>query len=157
MVVGRPTFQDPGLSIPVRNKCTRIKRNGDRCGNWPVNGATVCRFHGAAKGTPARAKAEEQLKKARDSLMAALLKIAHDEKVSTADRLKAITWALERSGFRAGVEVTVGLKPWQELLSELDGTGGTAALEHRPPRELPAGPPPDAPDAVVEGEIVGGP
>lgn len=27
-------------------QCTRIKRNGDRCGNWAIVGATVCRKHG---------------------------------------------------------------------------------------------------------------
>lgn len=27
-------------------QCTRIKRNGDRCGNWAIVGSYVCRKHG---------------------------------------------------------------------------------------------------------------
>jgi hypothetical protein len=105
-----------------RQQCTaKSKRTGVRCEKWAVNGAMVCRFHGAAKGTPARKKAEQQLREARDELMEMLLQIARDESVLEKDRLKAIQWALERSGFRAGVEVDVTLKPWQAAIAKLVG------------------------------------
>jgi hypothetical protein len=97
------------------------KRSGVRCRRWAVNGTTVCPMHGAAKGTPARVKAEEQLRLARDELMEILLGIARDEALSANDRLKAITWALERAGFKAGqdLSVTAELPGWQKILKEI--------------------------------------
>jgi hypothetical protein len=75
------------------------------CGNWPLRGSTVCRFHGA--NAAVLKKAEEQLKAARDELMALLLGIARDESQSANDRLKAITWGLERAGFKGGINFDV--------------------------------------------------
>lgn len=130
------SFQAELVSRVEKQHCTRIKLNGDRCGNYPVRGATVCRFHGAAKGTPARRKAEEQLRSARDELMEILLGIARD--ATSPDQYRAITWALERSGFKAGIEVSHSLKPWQEVLQ------GLASVQPAP--TLPPG------RDVIEGE-----
>jgi len=101
----------------------KSRRSGERCRRWAVNGATVCVMHGAAKGTPARRKAEEQLRLARDELMEMLLTIARDTTQSANDRLKAITWALERAGFKAGLDIDfqgeLETKGYMEVLAGL--------------------------------------
>jgi hypothetical protein len=93
---------------------------GERCKRPPVKGATVCPAHGGA-APQVRLKAEAQLRAARDSLMEMLLTIARDEAVQAKDRLKAITWALERAGFKPGMQVDITLKPWQKMLQRMMG------------------------------------
>ncbi|MFF0099789.1 hypothetical protein ACFYO8_10685 [Micromonospora sp. NPDC005257] len=132
---------DKHLSVTVTSrklKCkAKSKRTGNQCGRWAVNGATVCPMHGAAKGTPARLKAEEQLKAARDELMELLLGIARDADLSASDRLKAITWALERAGFKGGVDVAVSVNPaWREVLEGIWDDDADDAAES--PAALPA-------------------
>jgi hypothetical protein len=148
----------PGRPKGVKNDnlavyCKAHKKNGDQCRNPPIKGATVCRFHGGAN--PAvRRKAKERLLAAVDPLMADLLEIAHDKKRSDADRLKAITWALERAGFSARDSAASEPAPWQVLISKIviedpdgqihvtsDGAAGRG--RYRPPIE-----------AIVEGEVV---
>jgi hypothetical protein len=52
--------------------------------------------------------------------MEMLLGIARDATHSASDRLKAITWALERAGFKGGMAVDVTVNPgWQEVLAGL--------------------------------------
>lgn len=88
-------------------KCkAKSKRSGKQCTNPPIRGGTVCRMHGGA-APQVRAKAEEQLRMARDELMEILLTIARDATQSASDRLKAITWALERAGFKAGLDLDI--------------------------------------------------
>jgi hypothetical protein len=113
------TLRRSDPSTQPRRRCTAHKSTtGEPCKNAPIKGGTVCRFHGAAKGTPARAKAEQQLRLARDELMELLLGIARDSTQSANDRLKAITWALERAGFRSGSDINVELSTpaWQKAV-----------------------------------------
>jgi hypothetical protein len=102
---GQPILDDDG------------KRQYVPCKAWARKGQTVCGAHGG--NTPANLKrAEDQLKAARDPLMAALLTMALDERKSPAERLKAITWALERTGFRGGMEINVDMPGWQKMLEQ---------------------------------------
>jgi hypothetical protein len=88
-------------------------------------------MHGAAKGTPARAKAEEQLRLARDELMEILLAIARDTTQSANDRLKAITWALERAGFKGGLDIDItGELKTKGYVEVLAGLFTDAGKEH---------------------------
>lgn len=136
-----------GRGRMVKCKATS-KRSGERCKRWAVDGATVCPMHGAAKGTPARRKAEEQLREARDELMEMLLGIARDARVSASERLKAITWALERAGFKGAIGVDLTVEPgWTVALKEL--FEGKYAEEPEPIKvEATAGPPVPARGAV---------
>ena len=98
------------------NQCVRIKSNGERCQKPPIMGATVCRFHvGAAAHVKRAAKA--RLENAADRLARQLLGMAEDP-----DMPPAVSSAIKRSLDRAGLnarqahEVTVGLKPWEQVL-----------------------------------------
>jgi hypothetical protein len=100
------------------------------CGRYAMRGLDICSTHGGS--LPAvRVSAEKLLAETRDRLMLGLLQIALDETVDTSNRLKAMMWGLERAGFQAGVTVSVGLQPWQEVLSsiksqfEADAPGST--------------------------------
>jgi hypothetical protein len=125
-------------------KCkARSKRTGEPCQRWAINGATVCPMHGGS-APQVRAKAERQLSKARDELMELLLGIARDN--TSTDQFRAITWALERAGFKGGVAITVDLKPWQQVLESLapgedDAEPVAVALPpSAAPRAIEAGP-----------------
>lgn len=104
---------------PSKPRCTAKGRlSGEPCKNPPRRGATVCRMHGGS-APQVLAKAERQLEAKRDALMAWLLGIAGNEDLSASDRLKAITWALERAGFKSSVDVTVAAPEWQEMLRSM--------------------------------------
>ncbi|TNH23965.1 hypothetical protein FHG89_25995 [Micromonospora orduensis] len=51
--------------------------------------------------------------------MEMLLGIARDARVSASDRLKAITWALERAGFKGEIQVSLELKPWEQTIQSI--------------------------------------
>jgi len=108
-----------------RLKCKATsKRSGKRCERWAINGGVVCPFHGGA-APQVRRKAEEQLRLARDELMELLLGIARDASLSAGERLKAITWALERAGFKASSDVNVSMElpKWQQVLNNAAFSG----------------------------------
>ena len=88
------------------------------CRNWARKGQEVCRSHGG-NTSQALIKAEEQLRRARDPLMAEMLEIAFDRRLPVADRYKALAWALERSGFKPGMAVELETPPWQQALHDL--------------------------------------
>lgn len=116
---------------PSKPKCkAKARTTGRRCTNPPIRGGTVCRMHGGA-APQVRAKAEEQLRLARDELMEMLLGIARDVSASASERLKAITWALERAGFKASVGVDLTVDPgWMQALK------GLVAGRYEDPPEL---------------------
>lgn len=78
-------------------RCTAHARStGDRCGNRPIPGGTVCRFHGGA--APAvRLKAKLRLAELVDPAIATLARIMvkaeHDR-----DKLRAVENILDRGG-----------------------------------------------------------
>lgn len=88
--------------------CTANRRNGEKCLNYAIKGATVCRMHGGS-APQVRAAAQVRLLMSADKLMAALLKIALNEKVPLQHRLVAIRDGLDRAdlGGKTSVEVTV--------------------------------------------------
>ena len=105
--------------LPEPQKCKRIKRDGERCGNAPISGATVCRMHGGS-APQVRRKAAERLAAHADILMAALLKIAASAE-SEAVRLSAVRDALDRAGFGAAqmLKLVPADDPWSNLLEEI--------------------------------------
>jgi hypothetical protein len=167
---------------PTDRRCTATTKHGPnagkRCGGRPIRGGTVCMKHGGA-APQVRAKAERQLQAARNELMEILLGIARN--AVHPDQFRALTWALERAGFRAGVELSVAVRPWQQLLNrwiasenpnaEDDDDEDDEDDEDDDPRELPAAEPKEiepmrlraqkasprpqrrAEERVIEGEV----
>lgn len=123
----RATFRPADLSKALQEKCSRIKRNGDRCGNFPIKGGTVCRFHGGA-APQVRKKADERLRAMADPLMEiverAALSLDPDD-LSPSDKMRLVLWALERAGFKGGVDVTVSVNPkWHDVMNQMLGEWG---------------------------------
>lgn len=101
-----------------RVKChaTLARSNGERpCGNYAINGSTVCRFHGGA--TPqVKKKARERLMDMIDPAVTHLQKIIEKDTTSDADRLRAIQMLLDRTGYGIRSEVVIEAKPWEKLV-----------------------------------------
>lgn len=97
----------------------QLDDNGERmyteCYNKAIKGSDVCGQHGGTLPV-VRKSAEELLAACRDKLMGGLLQIAFDENYDSRLRFDAMKWGLERAGFQAGVTVSLGNKPWQEVL-----------------------------------------
>jgi hypothetical protein len=51
--------------------------------------------------------------------MVQLRRIIDKKETSDADKLKAIQLVLDRTGFKPGVEITVGVSKWDELLDDV--------------------------------------
>lgn len=106
--------RDPMSGAP---RCTAHARStGERCGNRPIPGGTVCRFHGG--GAPAvrrraRLRLAELVDPAIGTLARVMVKGARDQ-----DKLRAAEAILDRAGFpRASrIEGHVTLEESRELL-----------------------------------------
>lgn len=95
------------------------KRLTRPCGKWPIKGGSVCNKHGG--GTPAIiAAAKLRLLNAADAITGALVSVALDKNVPHKDRIAAMNSVLDRIGVKSGVDVTVEIKPWQDLLKQLE-------------------------------------
>ncbi|MDH5134621.1 MULTISPECIES: hypothetical protein [unclassified Microbacterium] len=129
-----------------RRRCTAFARStGERCGNRPIPGGTVCRFHGG--GAPAvRRKAKLRLQELVDPAIATLGRVmvtaTHDR-----DKLRAATSILDRAGYPAAtrVDARVSVDEQRELLLER-----LREVRARPRSELAA----PGPLEVVEAEVV---
>lgn len=100
------------MSDPLKIQCRATsRRSGDRCRNWAVTGALVCRMHGAggsgeSKHDPAR-KAKERIEDAEAVLrqrlfdlhepaLRAVASVLEDERAKPADKLRAADTILNR-------------------------------------------------------------
>jgi hypothetical protein len=102
-----------------RAQCTAHKRNGDRCSNPPVRGATVCRMHGGS-APQVRAKANQRLIDMVMPAMRELRKIIDDPAAADTDKLKAINMVLNRTGYNERREIDLGLRsptPFDDLVT----------------------------------------
>lgn len=146
----RPKKQDSGgdegvkrvapKDRPHRNRkrkgprCAAIKANGQQCLGAPIKGSTVCHKHGGS--APAvREAANRRLLEAVIPALKELRKIIDKPSASDADKLRAISMVLNRTGYSEKQSIDIGLRPaseWEKLLtgnevfdfdrSELDGT-----------------------------------
>jgi len=89
-----------------QHRCKAHRKNGDRCKQPAIAGATVCRVHGGA-ARHVKAAARARLENAADLMAKELLGIAIDPDVAPAVKLAAIKDALDRSGLKAPSEVVV--------------------------------------------------
>lgn len=123
------------------NRCVAHRKSGEQCLKSAIRGGNVCRFHGGAAGH-VRRKARERLELAADRMARELLGIATDGQ-SEAVKLNAIRDALDRAGLGAKSEVSVEVKPWEQLMGDIAGVATISRAEHRerqglPPRDQPA-------------------
>lgn len=112
---------------PART-CSAHRSNGQPCRRAAINGGTVCATHGGRSPQVKRA-ARVRLEMAADRMAKELLGIASADDAPPAVKLAAIRDALDRAGLGAktAVEVEVGLKPFEELLTDMTMGSGSRA------------------------------
>lgn len=108
------------------------------CERPPMHGQEVCQKHGGM-APQAIAAAKLRLQAATEPLIAALVRIAQDERLSPDTRIKYINSALDRAGIRAGMDVNVEAPGWQSILGKMFGDGSSAQ---------------DDPDRTIDAEVV---
>ena len=111
--------RDWSISDVPERQCTAHKRNGDRCKNAAIRGATVCGYHGG--NAPAvKAKARIRLEMAADRMARNLLGLAETAD-SEAVQLAATNSALDRSGLGAktSVELEISAKPFERVFDRI--------------------------------------
>jgi hypothetical protein len=96
---------------------------------------TVCRTHGGA-APQVRRKAKERLELAADRMARELLGMATGAE-SEAVKLNAIRDALDRAGLGAKTEVSVEVKPWEQLMGDIAGVATISRAEHLAQRGRP--------------------
>lgn len=114
------------------------RRSYRPCKQRAMKGQRVCVVHGGMAPN-AQAAAKMRLLAATEPLVAALVRIGLDERLTPADRTRAINSALDRAGFRGGLDVNIETPGWQQLLGQMFGSSEVDS--------------PDRPD-VVEAEVV---
>lgn len=113
-------------------QCCRIKKDGEQCRQYAVPGTTVCRYHGG-KAPQTKAKARERMLEMISPALAQLDRILTKSDTTDADRLRAITLLLDRTGYGPKAELEVEVKQWEQTLQ---GILKTPPLELR--QQLPA-------------------
>lgn len=111
-----------------QNRCVAIRKNGERCLKPANRGMTVCRTHGGAAPQVKR-KAKERLELAADRMARELLGMATGAE-SEAVKLNAIRDALDRAGLGAKTEVSVEVKPWEQLMGDIAGVATISRADH---------------------------
>ena len=101
-----------------------------------MKGQEVCQKHGGL-APQAQKAAKLRLLAATEPLIAALLRIGLNETLSPADRTRAIVAALDRAGFRSGMEINVAVPGWQKVLRDMFGDDEDD----------------DSPDRTIDGEL----
>jgi hypothetical protein len=136
------------------NRCVAHRKNGDECLKAAIRGANVCRFHGGAAGH-VRRKARERIELAADRMARELLGLATGAE-SEAVKLNAIRDALDRGGLGAKAEVSLELKPWEQLMGDIAGIATLSRAEHRARQGRPLLEQPPLAE-VIDAEVVGPP
>lgn len=78
-------------------RCTAHSRTGEQCGQRPIPGGTVCRWHGGSI-LHVRSKAQERLLAAVDPAITEMLRIMRKGDTDTV-RLRAAEAVLDRAGY----------------------------------------------------------
>jgi hypothetical protein len=112
-------------------RCTAHRsKNGARCRKFAIAGSTVCRTHGGA-AKQVRNAARARLQNASDRMARELLRMASDDNVSDAVKLKAITEALDRGGLSAKTEVEITARPYETIMDGLAEIQSGSRAEYR--------------------------
>lgn len=105
-------------------QCTATRKTtGARCGNSPILGGTVCRYHGG--GAPqVKARARERLLAMVDPALTELSRLLRKSKLDPV-RMAAVKDVLDRAGFRPieEVDVTISniISTLQARIRRIDG------------------------------------
>lgn len=134
-------------------RCRAHRRNGDLCGKVAMEGQTVCGTHGG-RAPQAKRKARQRLEEAADRMAKQLLGIA-DSAESEAVKLAAVKHVLAIGGIneKTAVDVSVELRPFEEVFQGLSGVAQISRAESRANRGLPALERSD-PAATIDAEVV---
>ncbi len=76
------------------------KQTKERCGNPPIKGGKVCKFHGGAAPQVKAAGARRVLEELVGPALVEMAAILNDEKTPAAVKLGAIKDILDRTGFK---------------------------------------------------------
>lgn len=145
-----------GVPLDHPRRCTAHRQDGQPCRRYAARGANVCRVHGGA-APQVVAKARERLALAADRMARELLGIATGAE-SEAVKLAAVKDALDRAGLGAKAEVTLELKPWEDIMNDVAGVATITRAESRAQRGLPDdAPAPAEPLDIVDAELVDDP
>ena len=80
------------------NKCKAHKKDGSRCGHYPIRGGTVCKYHGGA-APQVQMKAKERLEALVAPAIMVLGKLLHCDECPSV-QLGAVRDVLDRNGFK---------------------------------------------------------
>lgn len=134
-------------------RCHAHRRNGDRCAKLAMEAQTVCGTHGG-RAPQAKRKARQRLEEAADRMAKQLLGIAESAE-SEAVKLAAVKHVLAIGGIneKTAVDVSLELKPFEEVFQGLSGVAQISRAESRAARGLPALDRAD-PTGIVDAEVV---
>jgi hypothetical protein len=126
------TFAAP-METRCRAKARWGKFKGQQCRMWAIRGGPVCRKHGGSLPNVKRAAAAK-LAMAANPAIEKLIHIALVKRgVDDRDRIRAICAILDRAGITGKTEITIEVKPWQDMLRRIGGGGiveeGTGEVE----------------------------
>lgn len=98
--------------------CTaKAKSTGSQCGNPPLPGGKVCRFHGGKAPQVLAASARNILESLVGPALAKMSEILNDESTPPAVRLAAVRDILDRTGFKPTERVEI---TYAQALDRLD-------------------------------------
>jgi hypothetical protein len=101
--------------------CSARRRNGNPCGNPPMNGSSVCRMHGGA-APQVRRRAEQRILEASDKAAATLVRIMQDTTIAPALQIAAARDLLDRAGLSGKQTLEIGLTTkatWEHVMDEI--------------------------------------
>jgi hypothetical protein len=100
------------------HRCIATRSNGEPCRAWPVRGTSVCKWHGGSAPQVKR-KAQERLEFAADKAAQKLIEFMNSSKVPYPVRLQACRDLLDRAGLKAGTELTIQLRKFEQDIEGL--------------------------------------
>jgi hypothetical protein len=164
-VVGRAARSALGLNT---QQCTATSSSGERCGNPPIRGGFVCRFHGG-NAPSVRKAAQQRLMSLIDPILDYLTRMFIERPPcevcgrSDADRdpviLRACQLVLDRAGFGPQSSVLIATEPkapsWTRWLTNAE-LAEIAVYIDRAQGRMEAGEQmtPDTPLLLVDGVVV---
>lgn len=140
--------------IPENEKCKGRNRFGEPCGNYPIEGAVVCRVHGGSAPQVKR-KAQERIAMAQDDAASLLVQFMSSDKVPFAERRRCAEFLLT---YETRNDVQLQVAKWEGLLDdffvgvdyeakEVEQTDPYEGVEYPERREISGSPTP-FPDGV---------
>jgi hypothetical protein len=101
--------------LPVNEKCVGRNQRGEPCGNYPIDGAVVCRVHGGS-APQVRRKAQERIAMAQDDAASMLVQFMSSDKVPFPERRRIAEFLLT---YETRNEVKLHVAKWEEALDEV--------------------------------------